>query len=90
MYDVNEWEDQPIAVVLGAVGLAAALGVGLTFAWHAGILGDDLAPVDFGEGAGGIRWTSLVVLVLLVPVVSLVLQQVGPLFLAIAARSSTT
>jgi hypothetical protein len=26
MYDVNQWEDQPIGVVLGAIGAAAALG----------------------------------------------------------------
>ena len=68
MYDVNQWEDQPLGVVLGAVGAAAALGVGFTFLWHAGILGDDMAPVDFdGNGTTGVRWTSLLVLVLLVP-----------------------
>ena len=83
MYDVNQWEDQPLAVVLGAVGAAAALGVGFTFLWHAGLLHDDLAAVDFdGNGAGGIRWTSLVVLVLLVPIVGEVLKQVGPILLA--------
>ena len=26
MYDVNQWEDQPLGVVLGAIGAAAALG----------------------------------------------------------------
>ena len=82
MYDVNEWEDQPLPVVLGTVAAAAALGVGFTFLWHAGLLGDEVAPVDFGQGAGGVRWTSLLVLVLLVPVVSELLKQVGPLFLA--------
>ena len=82
MYDVNEWEDQPVAVVLGAIGAAAALGVGFTFIWHAGLLGDEVGPVDFGQGAGGVRWTSLLVLVLLVPIVSELLKQVGPLFLA--------
>lgn len=82
MYDVNEWEDQPIAVVLGAIGAAAALGVGFTFLWHAGLLGDEVAPVDFGQGAGGVRWSTLLVLVLLVPVVSELLKQVGPLLLA--------
>lgn len=82
MYDVNEWEDQPIPVVLGTIGAAAALGVGFTFLWHAGLLGDDVAPVDFGQGAAGVRWSSLLVLVLLVPVVSELLKQVGPLLLA--------
>lgn len=86
MYDVNEWEDQPLTVVLGAIGLAAALGVGFTFLWHAWILGDDLAPVDFGEGVPAIRWSSLLVMVLLVPVVSEVLKQLGPLFLATRPR----
>jgi RsiW-degrading membrane proteinase PrsW (M82 family) len=82
MYDVNEWEDQPVPVVLGTIGAAAALGVGFTFLWHAGLLGDEVAPVDFGQGAGGVRWSTLLVLVLLVPVVSELLKQVGPLFLA--------
>ena len=83
MYDVNQWEDQPVGVVLGAIGAAAALGVGFTFLWHAGLLGDDLSPVDFdGNGSGGIRWTSFVVLVLLVPIVGEVLKQVGPILLA--------
>jgi RsiW-degrading membrane proteinase PrsW (M82 family) len=82
MYDVNEWEDQPLPVVLGTVVTAAALGVGFTFLWHKGLLGDEIGPVDFGEGAGGVQWTSLLVLVLLVPVVSEVLKQLGPIVLA--------
>ncbi len=82
MYDVNQWEDQPVGVVLGAVGAAAALAVGFTFLWHAGILGNDLAPVDIEGTDPGIRWSSFVVLVLLVPVVGEVLKQVGPILLA--------
>jgi hypothetical protein len=83
MYDVNEWEDQPIGVVLGAIGAAAALGVGFTFLWHAGILDSNVSSVNFdGNGAGGVRWSSLLVLVLLVPIVGEVLKQVGPLVLA--------
>ena len=82
MYDVNQWEDQPLGVVVGAIGAAAALAVGFTFLWHAGILGNDLAPVDFDGTESGIRWTSFLVLVLLVPVVGEVLKQVGPILLA--------
>jgi RsiW-degrading membrane proteinase PrsW (M82 family) len=82
MYDVNQWEDQPIGVVLGAIGAAAALGVGFTFLWHAGILGDDLAPVDLDGTQPGIRWTSFLVLALLVPIVSELLKEVGPILLA--------
>ena len=83
MYDVNQWEDQPIGVVLGAIGAAAALGVGFTFLWHAGILDSNISSVNFdGNGASGVRWSSLLVLVLLVPIVGEVLKQVGPLVLA--------
>ena len=82
MYDVNQWEDQPVGVVLGAVGAAAALAVGFTFLWHAGILGNDLAPVAIDGTESGIRWTSFLVLVLLVPIVAEVLKQVGPILLA--------
>jgi RsiW-degrading membrane proteinase PrsW (M82 family) len=83
MYDVNQWEDQPIGVVLGAIGAAAALGVGFTFLWHAGLLDSNVSSVSFdGNGAGGVRWSSLLVLVLLVPILGEVLKQVGPLVLA--------
>jgi len=83
MYDVNQWEDQPIGVVLGAIGAAAALGVGFTFLWHAGILDSNVSSVNFdAHGAGGVRWSSLLVLVLLVPIVGEALKQVGPLVLA--------
>jgi RsiW-degrading membrane proteinase PrsW (M82 family) len=83
LYDVNQWEDEPIAVVLGAMVAAAALGVGFTFLWHAGILDSNLTSMSFdGNAAGGIRWSSLLVLVLLVPIVSEVLKEVGPLVLA--------
>jgi RsiW-degrading membrane proteinase PrsW (M82 family) len=57
--------------------------VGFTFLWHAGILDSNISSVSFdGNGAGGVRWSSLLVLVLLVPVVGEVLKQVGPLVLA--------
>jgi RsiW-degrading membrane proteinase PrsW (M82 family) len=83
MYDVNQWEDQPIGVVLGTIGAAAALGVGFTFLWHAGILDSNISSVNFdGNGASGVRWSSLLVLVLLVPIVGEVLKEVGPLVLA--------
>jgi hypothetical protein len=82
MYDVNEWEDQPVGVVLGAIGAAAALGVGFTFLWHAGLLDSNISSIDFDGHGSGVRWSSLLVLVLLVPVVGELLKQVGPLVLA--------
>ncbi|HRK46689.1 MAG TPA: zinc ribbon domain-containing protein, partial [Nocardioides sp.] len=82
MYDVNQWEDQPLGVVVGAVGAAAALGVGFTFLWHAGLLRESLSPVDFEGNGSGFSWTTFLVLVLLVPIVSEVLKEVGPILLA--------
>jgi hypothetical protein len=82
MYDVNQWEDQPLGVVLGAIGAAAALGVGFTFLWHAGLLGENLSPVDFEGNGTGFSWSSFLVLVLLVPIVGEVLKEVGPILLA--------
>jgi RsiW-degrading membrane proteinase PrsW (M82 family) len=83
LYDVNQWEDEPLGVVLLAMGAAAALGVGFTFLWHAGILDSNISSMSFnGNDAGGIRWSSLLVLVLLVPIVGEVLKEVGPLILA--------
>src|SRR6478735_2302908 len=82
LYDVNQWEDQPIGVVLGAIGAAAALGVGFTFLWHAGLLGENLSPVDFEGNGTGFSWSSFLVLVLLVPIVGEVLKEVGPILLA--------
>src|SRR4029079_13892397 len=39
--------------------------------------------VDYdGNGSGGVRWTTFLVLVLLVPIVSEVLKEVGPILLA--------
>jgi RsiW-degrading membrane proteinase PrsW (M82 family) len=83
LYDVNQWEDEPLGVVLLAMGAAAVLAVGFTFLWHAGILDSNISSMSFnGNDAGGIRWSNLLVLVLLVPIVSEVLKEVGPLLLA--------
>lgn len=80
MYDVNQWDDQPLGVTLGTLGAAGALGVAFTWLWH-GLL-DTGATASVGAGLGGIRWSSLLVLCLLVPVVSEVLKQAGPVFLS--------
>src|SRR4051812_31759425 len=82
MYDVNQWEDQPLGVVLGAIGAAAALGVGFTFLWHAGILDSSISSLSLGDEGGGVSWSNLLVLVLLVPIVGELLKQVGPILLA--------
>jgi hypothetical protein len=81
MYDVNQWDDQPLGVVLGAVGVAGVLGVGFTWLWHS-LLDSGAALTGVGAGMDSISWKSLLVLCLLVPVVSEILKQVGPVVLA--------
>lgn len=81
MYDVNQWDDQPLGVVLGAVGVAGVLGVVFTWLWHS-LLDTGAALSGAGAGLDSISWTSLLVLCLLVPVVSEILKQVGPVVLA--------
>jgi hypothetical protein len=81
MYDVNQWDDQPVGVTLGAVGAAAALGAGFTWLWHS-TLDTGAATAGAGVGLDGISWSSLLVLCLLVPVVAEILKQVGPVLLA--------
>jgi hypothetical protein len=77
LYDVNEWEDEPIPVVLGSILLAAALAVGFTLLWSEVVLGDragqrnDAWPID-----------TLLVGCLAVPVVAELLRQIGPVLLS--------
>ncbi|MFN8018015.1 MAG: zinc ribbon domain-containing protein [Acidimicrobiales bacterium] len=80
LYDVNEWEDQPIPVVLATVALAAVLGVLFTLFWRDALLG----TIDVVRGRDGSAFDGerFVVLGLLVPIGAMVLSQVGPTILA--------
>ena len=82
LYDVNEWEDQPIPVVLAAVGVSLLLGAVFTLAWRELIYDGGLAR---GSRAG-IQVEDLLVLCLLVPIVGEILKQIGPLVLASRPR----
>jgi hypothetical protein len=81
LYDVNEWEDQPVPVVAAAVGLAGVLALGFTLLWRDVLLD---GPVEFLNRSRGaeIDGRTLLVVGLLVPVVGEVLKQLGPLWLA--------
>ena len=79
LYDVNEWEDQPVAVVGGTVALAAVLSFVFTLVWHGGLLPDDsLSSSRTGDWSVG----SFVVLCLVAPLIGELLRQIGPILLS--------
>lgn len=81
LYDVNEWEDQPIPVVLATVVLAAVLGALFTLLWQEVLLEPSL--VTRGRGGESVLDTGrLLVMGLVVPIGAMVLAQAGPTFLA--------
>lgn len=79
LYDVNEWEDQPVAVIGGTIALAAALSLGFTLLWHGVVLPDDsLSSSRTGTWSVG----TFVVICVVVPVVGELLRQIGPILLS--------
>jgi hypothetical protein len=82
LYDVNEWEDQPVPVVIGAVVLALALGVAFTLFWQEVLLGT--APALRGRGVDGssLDGERLLILGVVVPIGAMLLAQIGPTLLA--------
>jgi len=80
IYDVNLWEDEPVSVTLAAFLLTGVLAILFTLFWTT------VLPLQFGlgglDGGTGPRLRDLLVLMILVPLLSEVLKQVGPLFLA--------
>ncbi|HEY8218258.1 MAG TPA: hypothetical protein VIH82_14060 [Acidimicrobiia bacterium] len=80
LYDVNEWEDQPIPVLLATVVLSGALAVGFTYLWFYVIMNEQVVSPTIGFGFD-VDWDTLLVVGLLVPAGVLVLSQLGPLWL---------
>ena len=79
LYDVNEWEDQPIPVVGGTIALAAVLSFAFTLLWHGSLLPDDsLASSRTGDWSAG----TFVVMCIVAPVVGEILRQIGPVLLS--------
>jgi len=81
LYDVNLWEDNPVAVVLGALGASAVLSLLFTLLWREGLFADSF-DVQFNRAGGALDLTQLLVLCLLVPVAAVVLSLIGPVVLA--------
>jgi len=81
IYDVNLWEDEPVPVTVGAFLLTGVLAVLFTLFWF-NVLPLQVSFGGLNGGSTGPRLRDLIVLVILVPIVSEVLKEIGPLFLA--------
>jgi RsiW-degrading membrane proteinase PrsW (M82 family) len=81
IYDVNLWEDEPVTVTVAAFVVTGILAVLFTLLWTRVFPLQPTLGSMFG-GTTGPQVRDLLVLVVLVPVVSEILKQLGPLFLA--------
>ena len=82
LYDVNEWDDEPVPVVLACLVASGLLGV-------AAMWGLRRLLLDAGDTAGfggGTDVRSVVTLGVVAPIVALALGLVGPLWLASRPR----
>ncbi|MGA4669732.1 PrsW family intramembrane metalloprotease [Propionibacteriaceae bacterium Y1923] len=81
LYDVNLWEDAPVPVTGLAFLLTAVLGGVFTWLW---VRPTPLARIDPSYDGGGpvFSATTLLIMVLLVPVVGELIRQIGPVVLA--------
>jgi hypothetical protein len=84
VYDVNQWEDQPISVTALAFVLTGLLAAGfLGLLKFFGLLDAPMPTSDFGGLAlGGPSVSGILVWALLVPVVGEIIRQIGPVILA--------
>lgn len=83
LYDVNLWEDEPVPVVAAAFVVTGVLAAVFTWLWSNKV---GLSIELTGENAAGPSGRDLVILMLLVPFVSELIRQIGPLYLASRPR----
>ncbi|QNE22327.1 PrsW family intramembrane metalloprotease [Kribbella qitaiheensis] len=83
LYDVNLWEDEPIPVVAAAFLLTGVLAAVFTWLWSDKL---GLSSDTIGSNSAGPAGRDLLILMLLVPVVSELVRQIGPLYLASRPR----
>lgn len=81
LYDVNLWEDEPIAVTVMAFVLTAVLGVLWTVAWLA-MRGPAIAVGLPDGGAASPPLLGFLLTAILVPIVGEIIRQIGPVYLA--------
>ncbi len=82
LYDVNLWEDEPLAVTGLAFGLTGLAAILFTWLWTALLPLTTTLRGPEGDPLGGPQWGTFLILAILVPVVGEVLRQVGPVLLA--------
>lgn len=79
LYDVNEWEDQPVPVVAGTVVLSGVLAVLATWLWSDVLMPDDSLGLQVaGEASVG----TFLVMCIVAPVVGEILREIGPIWLS--------
>lgn len=80
LYDVNLWEDQPVAVVLATVVLSAILAVASTLLLRAWLAGQPGSLIETTSGAFNL-WAFLIPCIV-APIVGVILMLIGPMVLA--------
>lgn len=86
LYDVNEWDDQPVPVVLACIAVAGALGA-VAFRLIDATLLNAADKVGIGRVSGDTFDTrTVLVLGIVAPLVAVVVALVGPLVLASRRR----
>lgn len=83
LYDVNEWDDQPVSVVLTTVVASGVFGAGAIWLIDRLLL-DPTDQVGFSRAGLPVR--TIVVLGVVVAVVALAISLVGPIWLAARPR----
>jgi hypothetical protein len=79
--DVNQWEERPLAVLAGTVAVVGLLALGFTVLWRDVLTNGTLSLIPNGNGVS-VDVKVLLIIGLLVPIVSEVFKELGPLWLA--------
>lgn len=79
--DVNQWENRPLSVLAGTIAVAGVLALGFTLLWRDVLTNGSFSLIPNGNGVT-VDVKVLLIIGLLVPVVSEVFKELGPLWLA--------
>ncbi|QDP97549.1 PrsW family intramembrane metalloprotease [Microlunatus elymi] len=82
LYDVNLWEDEPVQVTVAAFLVTGALTVAFTLIWSHFRNPQVRMPSLDGGSSGGPQVGTLLLVGVLVPIIGMLIIQLGPVFLA--------